>query len=168
MNPSLVLDSTILKLLEEERAYIESRYNLPKNSSVSSLSLFNELDDTVDIPNALQTNKIIQIRPPLSLKSIISYAGCNSCTNSIIYTPKSVLDWHTNSNRHGERVYISYSYGESIFRYRDRSGNIIDSYDIPNSWQVRRFTVPHDYKLWHTVACSGSRITYGFINGSHG
>lgn len=168
MTPELVLDKDILEALEYERARIESRFNIPSDACVDPLSLFKDFDDSIDIPNAVQTNKILLLDKPSRLNDLLDYTGCSECSNSILYTPKSILDWHTNSNSKGLRCYLSYSYGDSVFRYVDESGEIVDSHDLPNTWQIRRFTIPDDDLLWHTVACSGARITYGFKNGSHG
>jgi len=166
MNPIRITDPDILELLEAERGRIESRYNLPKNSSVDPLSLFNALNASCDVPNTPQTNKIIKIEKPKRLQDLIGYTESSVCTNAIIYLPNALMDWHTNSNMTGNRCYITYSYGESVFRYQNVDGEIVDSHDIPNTWQVRRFCIPEDDLLWHTITSNGARIAYGFKDGA--
>lgn len=168
MRPVRITDPHILKTLEEERARIESRYNLPSNSNVNPLSLFKDLDSSVDIPNTPKTNKILRIDKPKGLQDLIDHTNSTVCTNSIIYLPNAVMGWHTNSNMAGNRCYITYSYGDSVFRYQDKSGKIIDSHDIPNTWQLRRFNIPEEGLLWHTISCNGPRISYGFKDGALG
>lgn len=166
MNPVKIDDPYILGLLEKERAIIESRYNMPDNKDISPCSLFAPLDSSCDISNAKHTNKIIQIDKPSCVDDLIDYSGLDVCSNAVMYLPSSLMAWHTNSNMDGNRCYITYSYGNSVFRYQNEHGEIVDSHDIPNAWQVRRFKIPQDDLLWHTIACSGSRITYGFRDGA--
>lgn len=168
MNPVAITDHDIIKLLEAERGRIESRYNLPTSSNVDPLSFFKPLDASFDLPNAPHKNKIIKIDKPRCLSDLVDYTGYSTCTNSIIYLPKALMDWHTNSNMSGNRCYITYSYGDSVFRYQNEYGEIIDSHDIPNTWQIRRFFIPENDLLWHTVASNGARITYGFKDGAYG
>jgi len=83
------------------------------------------------------------------------------CTNHIVYPPMSIMKWHTNSNNPGLRTYYTYGVKESIFRYIDKNGNIIDDYDN-KGWTVRRFKVDQENLLWHTIWSEGTRFAFGF------
>lgn len=102
----------------------------------------------------------IDIIKPRLLK-VQKIIGADSLTNWSVYPPNSIMGWHTNSDDPGIRSYYTFSLNESIFRYVDKNGNIIDDYDN-KGWTVRRFEVGSENLLWHTIWSEGIRFAFGF------
>lgn len=79
------------------------------------------------------------------------------------YPPTGYMSWHTNSDSPGKRVYITYSTGNSSFRYLTLDGvqEDPDNVDAPT---VREFDIPElPEKMWHCVRSEdGDRISFGF------
>jgi Pyruvate/2-oxoacid:ferredoxin oxidoreductase delta subunit len=96
------------------------------------------------------------------IKQVIDILGAHSCTNTVYYCPNSCIDWHTNSDNVGTRIYILFTNKPGIFRYKDpMSGKIIDDEDYVG-WTQREFKVDKDNLLWHCVYSPSSRFAYGF------
>ena len=85
---------------------------------------------------------------------------CESVTNSLAYAPMSYMPWHTNSDSVGERIYYTYTEGESIFRYKDADGTIKEDFDNIG-WTARSFKIT-DKLLWHTIWTEKFRYAFGF------
>lgn len=83
-------------------------------------------------------------------------------TNSIVYPPHSMMDWHTNSNHEGIRTYYTYTEEEAIFRYVDANGKIKLDYDNVG-WTCRTFKIQKDNPLWHSVWTKSKRYSFGFV-----
>lgn len=84
------------------------------------------------------------------------------CTNTMYYAPNSCIDWHTNSDNDGTRVYIIFTSKPGIFRYKDpTTGEIVDDIDYVG-WTQREFLVDKHNPLWHCVYSPGPRFAYGF------
>ncbi len=83
-------------------------------------------------------------------------------TNSIVYPPSSMMDWHTNSDLEGIRTYYTYTEGEGIFRYVDSNGNIQLDYDN-TGWTCRTFKIQKDKPLWHSIWTEKQRYAFGFM-----
>lgn len=100
-----------------------------------------------------------------SLDKVRVQLGAQVCTNCLFYAPQGGMGWHTNddSSCPGYRVYISKSEGESIFRYRDSSGELVNSYDTPGEWTIRRFKVGAGDPFWHCVWTEEIRFSFGFM-----
>lgn len=80
-----------------------------------------------------------------------------SCTNAIWYPPGGWMDWHTNSNNSGKRLYVAWSEtGESGMRWF-RDGQVVDDPDQPG-WNVRIFDTPE----WHMVYARCWRYSIGW------
>jgi hypothetical protein len=80
-----------------------------------------------------------------------------SCTAAIWYPPGGFMDWHTNSNNPGKRLYVSWSEtGDSGMKwYRD--GEVIDDPDQPG-WNARIFDTPQ----WHMIYADCWRFSIGW------
>lgn len=80
-----------------------------------------------------------------------------SCKNGIWYPPGGWMDWHTNSNNPGKRLYVSWSEtGDSGMRwYRD--GEVVNDPD-QQGWNVRIFDTPQ----WHMVYADCWRFSVGW------
>lgn len=80
-----------------------------------------------------------------------------STTNSIWYPPDGFMDWHTNSNNPGKRLYVAWSEtGDSGMRWF-RDGAVVDDPDQPG-WNVRIFDTPQ----WHMVYAHCWRYSIGW------
>lgn len=78
-------------------------------------------------------------------------------TNSIWYPPGGFMDWHTNSDNPGKRLYLSWSEtGDSGMRWH-RDGEVVDDPDQPG-WNVRIFSTPQ----WHMVYANCWRFSVGW------
>jgi len=80
-----------------------------------------------------------------------------TCANAIWYPPGGWMDWHTNSNNPGKRLYVAWSEtGESGMRWF-RDGQVFDDPDQPG-WNVRIFDTPE----WHMVYARCWRYSIGW------
>ena len=71
------------------------------------------------------------------------------------------LNWHLDDN--GDRLYSTWAYGYSFFRYRDPdTKKIITSLDKPNQWNFRIFTFDAKNPLWHCVYAKDVRVSIGY------
>jgi hypothetical protein len=75
--------------------------------------------------------------------------------------PESYLDWHTDSDFPGTRIYYTYTEDESIFKY-STNGTIEIDYDNVGQWTCRQFTIESDKLLWHSVWNKDLRYIFGF------
>jgi hypothetical protein len=81
-----------------------------------------------------------------------------SCTNAIWYPPGGFMDWHTNSNNPGKRLYVSWSEtGEGGMKWLNENNIIVDDPDKPG-WNVRIFDTPQ----WHMVYTDCWRFSIGW------
>lgn len=79
------------------------------------------------------------------------------------YPPGGYMGWHTNSQRPGWRLYVTYADegGRSFFRYRNPgSGEIVTSKD--GRWSFRLFRVDRRRPLWHAVYSETHRFSFGY------
>lgn len=116
-------------------------------------------------------NEVIQAREQLKeavSKSILLLCGGNKNFNLFMsghfwYPPGGFMAWHTNNDKPGWRVYLSYAEeeGRSFFRYRDPSnGSITTSYDT--GFDLRMFLVSRQRPFWHAVYSKTNRFSFGF------
>jgi hypothetical protein len=97
------------------------------------------------------------------LKEVVEILGATHCTNAVVYPPYSMMEWHTNNDMPGYRVYYTFSLKPAVFRYIDpHTKEMIDSPDNVG-WTVRRFLVDPDAELWHTVWSENIRFAFGFM-----
>lgn len=75
--------------------------------------------------------------------------------------PESYLDWHTDSDFVGTRIYYTYAEDEAIFKY-SINGTIETDYDAVGQWTCRQFNIVPDKLLWHSVWNKGIRYIFGF------
>ena len=80
------------------------------------------------------------------------------------YPPTGYMSWHTNSNAPGKRVYITYSNGNSSFRYLDSDNKVQEDPDNVDAPTFREFDIPEEpNRMWHCVRSEdGDRISFGF------
>lgn len=164
---SQVTNKDILSFLNKEKKLYDKYFVTNEyEENIDVLSLFEETDFNVmqDKPTASSMRHHTQRNYYRNTKQIMKASNCDSCTNTFIYEPNEVMGWHTNSDMEGIRVYYTYTYnGSSVFRYRDpNTKEIIDSWDTPGVWMQREFVISKDKPLWHTIATTGWRISYGF------
>ncbi len=92
--------------------------------------------------------------------AVAEYLGGRSSGNKM-YPPGGYLQWHTNSNDPGIRVYCVFATGEgSWFRYI-KDGNAITLTDQPG-WNIRAFSITKKNPLWHCVYAATDRYSFGF------
>ena len=81
----------------------------------------------------------------------------STCTNAIWYPPGGWMDWHTNSNNPGKRLYVAWSEtGNSGMKWFC-DGAVVDDPDQPG-WNVRIFDTPQ----WHMVYANCWRYSVGW------
>lgn len=71
-----------------------------------------------------------------------------------LYPKGGYMDWHTNSNMPGWRIYITISKGKSFFRYAENE--IITDWD--SGFDIRKFHCP----VWHCIGAIDERLSFGF------
>jgi len=78
------------------------------------------------------------------------------------YPPKDgYLGWHIDDP--GGRIYISYSEGDSFFKWQNPyTKKITTSWDVPNRWSVRIFDFDEEKPMWHAVKAIDLRVSVGF------
>jgi hypothetical protein len=82
------------------------------------------------------------------------------CSNALYYPGNTMMEWHTNSDHPGRRLYYTYTEGDSSFAYI-QDGKIICEDDAPG-WTVREFSIPQDELFWHTIWTDLPRYSFGF------
>lgn len=98
----------------------------------------------------------------VALKHVRCLLNSAECTNAVMYPPYSIMDWHTNRNTIGERIYYVYNLKRGIFRYIDpETKEIVVDYD-DEGWTCRRFRIEYYKPLWHSVWSEGRRFAFGF------
>ena len=82
---------------------------------------------------------------------------------AVYYAPNSFMNWHTNSNCEGRRVYISWSAekDKNFFRYRTK-GKTTTVYEAKGVC-AREFNITNGDPFWHCVGCSTHRFSIGFL-----
>jgi hypothetical protein len=157
---TLLPDENVIKILNKiiaEDVTIESDYGITKQEFFDqTLPNYDVHKDPKEhhYPLAISSTNI-------RLSVCAKILGADECTNAILYQPHSMMEWHTNSDNPGTRIYYVYTEGESIFRYIDLNGNEVLSYDNVG-WTVREFTIPTDALLWHTIWTEKKRYAFGF------
>ena len=70
------------------------------------------------------------------------------------------IGWHIDKD--GDRLYASWTEGESFFRIRDpQTKKIVTSYDKTKKWVFRIFSFDNTNPLWHCVYSKDTRISVG-------
>lgn len=89
-------------------------------------------------------------------KSTYWFSYPDKITASIIYPPDGGMDWHTNSDLAGKRMYVSWSEtGDSGMGWIENGKTKLD-YDHVG-WNIRIFSVPQ----WHCVFSKCWRCSVG-------
>lgn len=83
-------------------------------------------------------------------------------SGAVLYPPHGWMGWHTNSDRDGWRLYISYSRStKSFFRWKDGDAVVTD-YD-KEGFNFRYFRIgSKDDPFWHCVYADDWRFSLGF------
>lgn len=89
--------------------------------------------------------------------------GADARSNAIVYPPNGIMDWHTNSNMPGQKLYYNFNLGRGYFYFKDTvTGEIVDDHDNIG-WTARRFDIPDRPPfLWHAVTTFSLRFSFGF------
>ena len=161
-------DDRIIKLLSEEiKSFgIPFAKNIPNgNVNKTAFDLFkNAIPKNSDNIKASINYGMSDMRrrdEPF-IKKVCDILGAYQCTNTAYYTSNSIIDWHTNSDNVGTRIYIIFTTKPGIFRYKDPFTNeIIDNEDFVG-WTQREFKIDKNNLLWHCVHSQAPRFAYGF------
>lgn len=157
------INDDAISLLERERHYVESLFEDSGGYSENEPPEFSQLDTSININHPKVTDKLLPLNRDTQAKAIADAMGFTKSTNTLLYKPNAVMSWHTNADKAGKRAYLTYSYGKSVFRYRDPLTNeIIDSHDPVGRWFIRYFDLTRSPLLWHTISSGSYRIAYGF------
>jgi len=78
-----------------------------------------------------------------------------------LYPAGGYLQWHTNSDNEGYRVYLSYVEQEGCWFRFVKDGQAITLPDFPG-WNIRTFYVQKKTPLWHCVYAAAERYSFGF------
>jgi hypothetical protein len=93
-------------------------------------------------------------------KEMVEYLSGRS-SGCKFYPPGGFLQWHTNSNDPGFRVYFVFvKEVGSFFRYAHK-GQEITLPDEPG-WNIRAFPISRKALLWHCVYAARDRYSFGF------
>jgi len=94
-------------------------------------------------------------------KEVATYLGGYSSGNKL-YPPGGYLQWHTNSNDIGIRVYCVYATGNGCwFRYINKQKEMVTLQDL-QGWNIRAFPITRKAPLWHCVYAGSERYSFGF------
>ena len=118
---------------------------------------------SVDIP-FIQDKGFIRVAEQNNkyLYAATKILNAEECTNAIMYPPRHMMRWHTNSDLPGTRTYYIYSERPGIFAYLKNGEVCYDEDD--QGWTVRQFEVKADEPFWHAVWSDGVRYAFGFKN----
>lgn len=75
--------------------------------------------------------------------------------------PESYLNWHTDSDFVGKRLYYTYTDHEAIFKYSSNNTIKLD-YDAVGAWTCRSFDIVENELFWHSSWNKGLRYVFGF------
>jgi hypothetical protein len=161
-------DDKIIKILAEEiKSFgIPFAKNIP--NGIIDKSAFNYFKNS--IPKTSDNTKAsmdygmydMNRKKETSIKRVCDILGAKECTNTAYYTTNGCIDWHTNSDNLGKRVYIIFTSIPGIFRYKDPiTKEIVDDKDFVG-WTQREFIVDKTNLFWHCVYSPAPRFAYGF------
>jgi hypothetical protein len=135
----------------------------PKANSYTKLDFLNNNPIlNRDIPKSIVHNvKIICEPSNIYLSAAGKLLNAKRSTNAIIYPGMSCMDWHTNSDVEGTRVYYTKTTGEAIFSYI-KDGVRYNDYDNIGEWTCRSFKIEKENTTWHAVWTEHHRYAFGF------
>jgi hypothetical protein len=83
-------------------------------------------------------------------------------TGRFYYPPNGFMDWHTNSNNPGYRIYATFckESNKSFFRYK-LNDSILTEYEL-QGWNFRLFEVKKINPYWHCIHSNTHRFSFGF------
>lgn len=153
-------DRSVLEILASQLKAVSGAIGINK-LPCDPLSLIGEFNPDND--KVIGKSNAIHLDNKHDVERIRSILGFRRVTNSLLYPQNGYMTWHTNSNAKGDRAYIVYNYGMSVFAYVDPdSQKTVYEIEPVGEWFARRFTIPEDKLLWHAIASSSGRIAFGF------
>lgn len=145
------INDNILEVLKKSPIHNKGNFILsltkaPPDINVDIAKNVRYIDINTDIKNKIW----------LSLKDSIINSNIEY-TNCIGYPPNGGMDWHTNSNNPGIRVYVSWSEnGNSGMLWYKNNKILIDKDSA--GFNIRQFLTP----CWHSVWSNCYRYSMGF------
>ena len=125
-----------------------------------SIKLKNIIFDASDNKNLVRLPRKYAIR----IKPIVKLLFPDKLikTSGFFYYPKTgYMGWHTNYTLPNDRVYVTYSTGNSFFRYYDGEKIITDYDDC--GFTIRKFSISNRKPyFWHCVGSDCDRFSFGF------
>lgn len=114
------------------------------------------VDSSANIHNILSNKYISELQRAAILLE------ANKCTNAIVYRAGGIMDWHTNSNVVGTRMYYTFTMDDGYFRYiNPKTGEeFLDKDNI--GWTAREFKIEKESPLWHCIWTRKIRFSFGF------
>lgn len=158
----LTPDTTVIKLLNK---VIETSDNLiiPSYNKISKEDFLKiripDTDSPKDYLYEAGTLSGFSKKYLLAAKTLLN---ANFVRNYRYSYPESFLNWHTDSDFTGTRLYYTYTNAESIFKYADADRVVYTDYDAVGEWTCRQFTINPDTLLWHSVWNKDIRYVFGF------
>ena len=154
------MDSVLFEMLEKMRLSAKVNPNglnrlLPENVQVL-LSLESLPKENVNHGEYRYCHGLVA-----DTKEVAAYLGGRP-SGSKLYPPGGYLQWHTNANDVGIRVYCVYATGDGCwFRYVNKNGEMVTLPDV-QGWNVRAFPITRKAPLWHCVYAGSERYSFGF------
>lgn len=136
--------------------------NLVNNKQYKQEFLNYYPDTNKDISKADSAGFVIMKSNSVYISAVTKILGANKSTNAIIYPSNSIMDWHTNSDLEGTRVYYTKTAGEAIFSYMINNKRYND-YDNIGGWTCRKFNINKDNLFWHAIWTERPRYSFGFL-----
>jgi hypothetical protein len=136
----------------------------PKSRNQSEEEFFSQGLPDVDLPNPDPFFRDLSALPSVAeqLQNFSDKKGFWGNTNAVVYSPMSLMRWHTNSNNPGLRHYFTHTTGRAIFRWRHpKTGEIFDEID-GEGWTYRTFVISPTQPIWHTIWTEEVRLSFGF------
>jgi hypothetical protein len=144
-----------VETLENRSNYID----IKKKVDAEPSSTFQEIQSIVMESLAKQLKKILHTDDASKSPEIRCHLS-----GAFVYPPGSFVNWHTNNNVPGHRLYMAHAdeNGKSFFRYQDPdTGEIVTDFDKPG-WNFRHFLVDPRKPFWHCVYSDTTRFSLGY------
>lgn len=151
-----VLEATSEKSLEISKRYKKNQSNGKENRKATQLCFYGDNDYIKKIASKISLFKSKQENSSFKFR----------LSGFFLYPENSYMNWHTNYNDPGLRIYVTHvpESDKSFFRYQNPdNGEIITTWD-KKGWQAREFIVgdTDETDLWHCVGSYTDRLSIGF------
>jgi hypothetical protein len=145
------IPDNILEIMKNEPVRERGNFSISLTSPPPSVNI-----DIAANAKYIEINEQLKADFWFSLKNSIHYDTIKY-SNCIAYPPKGGMDWHTNGNDPGMRIYVSWSEnGDSGMMWYKNNQILIDK-DSPG-FNIRQFLTP----CWHGVWSNCYRYSMGF------